>query len=104
MRRQLVDDPLLAGDVHTLLSLSRPLHLRAPSVSSGSNDINGIADEFAFVPPLVMATLVSFLPDAAQLRRLLRQDWTTSWNGWQFASSILDTCYSDEVSQEVVQM
>ena len=50
---------------------------------------------------LVMATLASFLPDAAQLRRLLRQDWITSWDGWQVASSIFDTCHSDETSQEV---
>ena len=52
---------LLEGDVHTLLY---SLHLRAPDAAA-RGDVSSLVHEFSFVPLLVLAMLVSLLPNVA---------------------------------------
>ena len=42
-----------------------------------------LTDVFDFVPDLVMALLISLLPDDAQLHRMLSQSWVRTWEVWK---------------------
>ena len=64
--------PLFESDVDLFISLSRPLHLQAPIGNAPAHDLNVFMDEFTFLPLLVVAMLMSIVPDASRLRRLLR--------------------------------
>ena len=58
-------------DVRTLLSWSRRARLEVPHVAAQVDDAGTLSDEFAFVPELVLAILLSLLPNVLSLRCLL---------------------------------
>jgi hypothetical protein len=109
----LLSMPTLAGavrtetDVHILLSWSRRAYLEAPRVAVQVDDAGALFEEFAFVPELVLALLLSLFPNVAGLQRILRQDWITEWRGWSTSRAMLqnsaDDRYSESVALERVQ-
>ena len=87
-------------DVLTLLSWSRPLQLGAPAPMLGAADYAvDLITDFPWVPGLVLALLVSLMPDSSRLRRMLSQDWACGWRGWGTSRAILDAC-SDVADEE----
>ena len=87
---------LLQEDIDTLLSFSRPSQLQQPSAINMAGSGAFSADEFDFVPPLILAVLCSLVPNAARLNRVLRQDWVKEWHGWQEAAPALE---DDDIAQ-----
>ena len=85
---------LLDEDVLMCLSWSRPLELQAPTIVNEDN-FESVHDNFAFVPEMVLALLVSMGTSSQMVRRLMQQDWVSTWNGWVHFSSILDNSYDD---------
>ena len=91
---------LIENDVHTLLALSRPLHLHVPEDLSAEDDTAGFDQEFSFIHPLILAVLLSLIPNASRVKRLLRQDWAVQCRGWQRAGQVTDESHEDGIAQE----
>ena len=88
-------------DVRTLLSWSRCARLEVPHAAAQVDDAGILSDEFAFVPELVLAILLSLLPNVVNLRRILRQDWIEEWRGWSTTRTMLQDCEEDRHSESV---
>ena len=61
-----------------------------------------LVEVFSFVPPEILACLLSFYQDELQLRRILGQDWVRSWRDghdyqtvWQQAAEAISICDDD---------
>ena len=69
-----------------------------------------LAECFSFVPPEILACLLSFYQDEMQLRRILGQDWVRSWKDgyshktvWQHAAEVMDICDDDGTISEFAE-
>ena len=69
-----------------------------------------LVESFSFVPPEILACLLSFYQDELQLRRILGQDWVRSWKDghshktvWQQAAEVISICDDDGTISEFAE-
>ena len=83
----MVEDYLIA----CLSSSRRRILSTTCSVENQVGNMN-LMSSFPFVPDLFMA----FFYEESQMFRFLSQDWVSTWQGWQYLQSDLETCVDDE--------
>ena len=87
--------------VWVLLGILRASDHRKISASTGRSALQVDADEFDFVPQVLLAVLNSHYQDPSVLHRALRLDWVRTWAGWKEAADILDISDDPAVETEV---
>ena len=83
--------------VWVLLGILRASDHRKISASTGRSALQVDADEFDFVPQVLLAVLHSHYKESNELHRVLRLDWVRTWAGWKEAATELQKA-TDTVS------
>jgi len=82
---------LTQDDVLTFISWSQSSQLEISQSAVRGND-NGldVVSQYDTVPQLIIAMLLSLTASAAQLHRILQQQWMSTWDGFARAQSMLE--------------
>jgi len=82
---------LTEDDVLTFISWSRASQLQIPQVPVLCNDSGlDVVSLYDTIPQLMIAMLLSLTASAAQVQRILQQEWISTWDGFARAQSLLD--------------
>ncbi len=68
------------------LAIARPLNSEPSGTPALARGGHLELEEFSFVPPFVLACLVSLHVLSAEVQSLLRLDWAAGWHGWRDAA------------------
>jgi len=82
---------LTQDDVLTFISWSQSSQLEIPQAAVFGNDsVLDVVSQYDTIPQLMIAMLLSLTASAAQLHRILQQEWMSTWDGFARAQSMLD--------------